>query len=96
MNAGDRKKVMSRVKRIAGQVEGVRRMLEADRYCIEILHQVAAVRSALDSLGIELLSKHLECCVVGHGGKDTHECARPMTNERLLAEVKQALSQFLK
>jgi CsoR family transcriptional regulator, copper-sensing transcriptional repressor len=96
MDAGDRKKLMSRVNRIAGQVAGVQRMVEEDRYCVDILHQIAAVRSALDSLGVELLTRHLETCVVGHGSGSEHHCAKPLTKEQLLAEVQKALSQFLK
>jgi DNA-binding FrmR family transcriptional regulator len=91
-----RKKLLARVRRIAGQVGGVERMVEQDRYCVDILHQIAAVRSALDSLGVELLRRHLESCVVGHGSGSEHECAKPLTKEQLLDEVHKALSHFLK
>ena len=63
---------------------------------MDILHQIAAVRSALDGLGVELLTRHLESCVMGHGTDTEHACARPLTKEHLLAEVQSALSQFLK
>lgn len=96
MDADARKKLMGRVNRIAGQVGGVQRMVEEDRYCVDILHQIAAVRSALDSLGVELLTRHLESCVVGHGTGTEHRCAQPLTKEQLLAEVQTALTQFLK
>lgn len=52
-----------RVNRIEGQIRGIGRMIEADRYCIDVLTQLAAVRSALDALGIELLEHHLHGCV---------------------------------
>ena len=52
-----------RVNRIDGQVRGIGRMIDEDRYCIDILTQVAAVRSALDALGVELLEHHLHGCV---------------------------------
>ncbi len=90
------KKIKMRVNRIAGQVGGIQRMVEEDRYCVEILNQIAAVRSALDALGIELLTKHLESCVLGHGTGTEHARAKPMTNEQLVAEVKTVLSRFLK
>ena len=90
------KKLVSRVKRIAGQIEGVERMLADKRYCVDILNQISAVRSALDALGIELLTRHLETCVLGHGSASAHESAQPMTQQELLAEVKTALSRFLK
>lgn len=90
------KKVKARVNRIAGQVSGIQRMVEEDRYCVDILNQISAVRSALDALGIELLTSHLETCVLGHGSDTEHQCARPMTQPELLAEVQTALSRFLK
>jgi CsoR family transcriptional regulator, copper-sensing transcriptional repressor len=96
MDAGARKRMRTRVNRIAGQVAGVQRMIDEDRYCVDILHQIAAVRSALDSLGVELLTRHLETCVVGHGTGTEHECAKPLTREQLLAEVQTALSRFLR
>ena len=96
MDAEARKKVLTRVNRVAGQVAGVQRMVAEDRYCVDILHQIAAVRSALDSLGVELLTRHLESCVLGHGTGTEHHGARPMTKDELIAEVQTALSQFLK
>jgi DNA-binding FrmR family transcriptional regulator len=90
------KKLVTRVKRIAGQVAGVERMLEDRRYCVDILNQIAAVRSALDALGVELLTRHLESCVLGHGSDTEHQSAKAMTQQELLAEVKTALSRFLK
>jgi DNA-binding FrmR family transcriptional regulator len=52
-----------RVSRIEGQIRGIGRMIEDDRYCIDVLTQVAAIRSALDALGLELLEHHLHGCV---------------------------------
>jgi len=96
MDDGQRQKIKSRVNRIAGQVGGIQRMVEEDRYCVDILTQIAAVRSALDTLGVELLAGHLESCVLGHGTESEHACAKPMTQEELLAEVRVSLSRFLK
>lgn len=96
MNGASQKSLVSRVKRIGGQVAGIERMLEDKRYCVDILNQIAAVRSALDALGVELLTRHLESCVLGHGTGFEHENAKPMTQQELLAEVKTALSRFLK
>jgi CsoR family transcriptional regulator, copper-sensing transcriptional repressor len=59
----DHAALTKRVNRIEGQVRGIGRMIEEDRYCIDILTQVAAVRSALDALAIELLEHHLHGCV---------------------------------
>jgi len=96
MDSSSQKKLASRVKRIAGQVGGIERMLEEKRYCVDILNQIAAVRSALDALGVELLTRHLETCVLGHGSGSEHESAKPMSQQELLDEVKTALSRFLK
>jgi len=96
MDGSSQKKLASRVKRISGQVGGIQRMLEEKRYCVDILNQIAAVRSALDALGIELLTRHLETCVLGHGSGSEHESAKPMSQQELLEEVKTALSRFLK
>src|SRR4051812_4833513 len=93
---GGLKRLKTRVNRIAGQVAGIERMLEERRYCVDILNQIAAVRSALDALGVELLTRHLETCVLGAGGSSQHEDAKPMSQQELLEEVKTALSRFLR
>lgn len=90
------KKMKSRVNRVAGQVAGIGRMIDEDRYCVDILNQIAAVRSALDALGVELLTSHLETCVLGHGTDSEHHCAQPMTKEELLAEMQTVIARFLK
>ena len=88
--------VQTRLKRIAGQVAGIQRMVEEDRYCVDVLTQVAAVRSALDAVGVELLTDHIEGCVVGHGTETEHTCAKQMTPEQLVEEVRVSLGRFLK
>jgi DNA-binding FrmR family transcriptional regulator len=90
------KKIKDRVNRIGGQIAGISRMIDEGRYCVDILTQIAAVRSALDTLGVELLTDHIESCVVGHGTESEHACAKPMTQEELLAEVRTTLGRFLK
>lgn len=57
-------KLNNRLKRIEGQVRGVQRMLEEDAYCTEILTQVSAIQSALNSFNQELLISHINTCVV--------------------------------
>lgn len=96
MDAATKKKLQTRLRRIAGQIGGVQKMVAEERYCVEVLNQIAAVRSALDSLGVELLTRHVESCVLGHGTGSEHHCAKPMTKEELLAEIQTALSRFLK
>jgi len=96
MNSEKQQKLHSRIKRIAGQIAGVQRMVEEDRYCVDILNQISAVRSALDALGVELLRNHVEGCVIGHGTDSEHAKAKPMKPQELLDELQTALSRFLK
>ncbi len=96
MNPTHTNKLVQRARRVAGQIAGIQRMLEEDRYCVDVLNQISAVRSALDALGVELLSHHLESCVVGHGSGSEHARAKPMKPDALLAEVKIALTRFLR
>ncbi len=54
---------INRLNRIAGQVRGVAQMIEDDRYCIDILHQIQAIRSALSKVESQVLKDHAACCV---------------------------------
>lgn len=58
------KDLINRLSRIEGQVRGVKKMIEEDRYCIDILTQVSAVQAALNSFNKVLLSNHIKSCVV--------------------------------
>ena len=59
----DRTATVNRLRRIEGQVRGLAQMLEDDRYCIDILHQVQAVKSALVKVESRVLKDHAACCV---------------------------------
>ena len=105
MNDEARDKVQNRLKRIAGQVAGLQKMVEEDRYCVDILTQLAAVRSALDAVGVQLLTDHVEHCVSGcvHGGHASHggdakahPNAKTKSRQELIDEVRLTLSRFLK
>lgn len=61
---GEYKKLMNRLNRIEGQIRGIKGMLEKDAYCTDILVQVAAVNSALNSFNKELLAEHIRTCVI--------------------------------
>ncbi len=60
----ERKKLINRLNRIEGQIRGIRGMLEKDAYCNDILVQSAAASAALNSFNKELLSSHIQTCVV--------------------------------
>lgn len=68
----EHKKLINRLSRIEGQVRGIKRMVEEDTYCIDILIQVAAANAALNSFNKELLSEHIRTCVTDdiRAGKD--------------------------
>lgn len=66
------KDLLCRISRIEGQVRGVRRMVEEDRYCVDILTQVSAITAALNAFNRVLLAQHIKSCVVSdiRGGSD--------------------------
>lgn len=61
--AKDRTAILNRLKRIEGQVRGIALMVEQDRYCIDILNQMQAVKAALSKAESEILKDHAACCV---------------------------------
>jgi CsoR family transcriptional regulator, copper-sensing transcriptional repressor len=97
VNDQRRSRVRNRISRIAGQVSGLQKMVEEDRYCVDVLTQIAAIRSALDSLGVELLSDHMEHCVAGTGdGSAAHPHAKQKSRQQLVDELRLTLSRFLR
>lgn len=70
---------LKRLRRIEGQVRGLQRMVEEDKYCIDVLTQVSAATKALQSFSLELLDEHLAHCVVhaaAKGGAEAEEKVR--------------------
>lgn len=64
--------LLKRLARIEGQVRGVARMVQEDRYCIDVLTQVSAIQAALDKVNLGLLDGHARVCMSGrHGGAGT-------------------------
>jgi DNA-binding FrmR family transcriptional regulator len=63
MQRDDKPKLLNRLRRIEGQVRGVTRMVEDDRYCIDVLTQIRAARAALVRVESELLKGHLDHCI---------------------------------
>ncbi len=72
--------LLDRLARIEGQVGGVARMVEEDRYCIDVVTQINAARAALDKVALGLLDGHVRHCLVGgHGGpSDPDEQAKEL------------------
>ena len=63
--AENKEALVRRLHRIEGQVRGIERMVEEDRYCIDVLTQIAAVNTALESLAFRILDDHVNHCVAG-------------------------------
>jgi DNA-binding FrmR family transcriptional regulator len=82
----DKDAVLKRLRRIEGQVRGVERMVEEDRYCIDVVTQVTAIQAALDKVALELLTDHASHCVIGAEPGEQAE-----RTEELMATVKRLL-----
>jgi DNA-binding FrmR family transcriptional regulator len=95
MDDATRKTIDRRLARVEGQVAGLRRMVAENRYCVDVLTQLAAVRGALDELGAELVACHMRTCVLGHGTATGHPSCSGMTQEEMLEELRVALSRLL-
>jgi CsoR family transcriptional regulator, copper-sensing transcriptional repressor len=68
-----KEQLLTRLKRIEGQVRGVERMVDEERYCIDVLTQIAAIQAALDKVALGLLDDHARHCVVEGGAEGTPE-----------------------
>lgn len=65
MIRADKSRLLNRLGRLEGQVRGIARMIEEDRYCIDVLTQLKAVRAAVDRVETEMLRDHLNHCIEG-------------------------------
>ena len=83
--AGQKDALVKRLHRIEGQVRGIERMVDEDRYCIDILTQIAAVNTALESVALKILDEHVKHCVAGALTSGDPEQARVKTEELLEA-----------
>jgi len=83
--------LVKRLHRIEGQVRGIERMVEDDRYCIDILTQISAVSTALESVALRILDAHVNHCVAGALAAGDADDARVKT-----AELMQAVERFAK
>jgi DNA-binding FrmR family transcriptional regulator len=81
---------LARLRRIEGQARGLQRMVEEEKYCIDILTQVSAITKALQSVSLGLLEEHIEHCVV-----DAARAGRPDAQQKL-EEVNAAIARLVK
>jgi DNA-binding FrmR family transcriptional regulator len=84
----NKEKVKNRLRRIAGQVGGIERMVDEERYCIDILTQISAAQAAIDKVALELLDEHTRHCVVG--------AVTPEEREEKTDEMLAAVGRLLK
>lgn len=89
MRAETKKKARARLGRIAGQVGGIERMIEEDRYCVDVLLQIAAVRAALDKLGKVILESHIQTCVA-----DALASGKRKERDQKIAELMEVFSRY--
>lgn len=85
--AVDKAKILARLRRIEGQVRGVQRMVEDDKYCIDILTQLSAIIASARATGLVVLEDHIRGCVV-NGDPDEREAT--------LAELNTAIERFVR
>jgi len=69
--AASKDQLLKRLARVEGQVRGVARMVEEDRYCIDVLTQISAVQAALDKIALGLVDGHARHCMQGKGEAPT-------------------------
>jgi DNA-binding FrmR family transcriptional regulator len=77
--------LLKRLRRIEGQVRGIERMVEDDRYCIDVLTQIAAVETALEAVASKVLEDHVSHCVAGALASGDEAEATAKTDELIAA-----------
>ncbi len=82
----DKDALLNRLRRIEGQVRGVERMVEEERYCIDVVTQISAIEAALDKVALGLLEDHARHCVIG---------SEPQLQEERTAELMGAVRRLL-
>ena len=87
----DKTLLVKRLHRIEGQVRGIEKMVEEDRYCIDVLTQIAAVKTALEQVGAKLLEGHVNHCV--HDAIASGDAAAA---DEKTAELLDAVQRFVK
>ena len=63
INEETKKDVLPRLRKIEGQIKGIHKMIEKERYCIDIINQVTAAQRALDQVSLKVMQRHIESCV---------------------------------
>ncbi len=88
LNEKDKRELSRRLARITGQIQGIQRMVDDERYCIDIVMQVSAARSALAKVGERVLGRHFETCMV-----EAFESGSKRDREDKIQELMQVFSR---
>ena len=89
--SNDKDALIKRLKRIEGQVKGIQKMVEEERYCVDILVQISAIRSAINKVGSIILENHIKGCVTESIKHDDMEIT-----EQTIQELMDTISKFTK
>ena len=89
MDDATKSKVLARIRRVAGQLEGVARMIEEERYCVDILLQLASAQAALGQTGKVVLRSHVETCVT-----DAMATGKPGERKQKLDELMEVFARY--
>jgi DNA-binding FrmR family transcriptional regulator len=81
----DKARILARLRRLEGQVRGIQKMVEEDKYCVDVLTQISAVVAGLRATGLVILEDHIRGCVID---------ADPGEQEAVLDELMQAIERF--
>jgi CsoR family transcriptional regulator, copper-sensing transcriptional repressor len=84
---------LKRLRRVEGQIRGLQRMVEDEKYCIDILTQVSAATRALESVALSLLDDHLRHCMAQHAADGTYSVA---DREEKVAEASAAIARLVR
>ncbi|MFF3039292.1 metal-sensitive transcriptional regulator [Arthrobacter citreus] len=93
--ASDKEAYLRRLKRIEGQVRGIARMVDEDKYCIDVLTQVSAVTKALHAVSLGLVQDHISHCVVS-AAREAEEAGDPSIVDTKVQEATDAIGRLLR
>ena len=91
----DKERYLGRMKRIEGQARGIAKMIDEEKYCIDILTQVAAVSKALHAVSLNLLEEHIGHCVTG-AAIESERTGDPTIAEAKVKEATAAISRLMR
>jgi len=88
INEETKKDVLPRLRKIEGQIKGIHKMIEKERYCIDIINQVTAAQRALDQVSLKVMRRHIESCVTNAIKSDR--------GDPIIRELMETIYKFIK